>query len=329
MNKFLTIASLSFIFSTYGYCKSFAFELREFGFGRSNCSGDITAVAEQFSRMSNTPILSAGCKEPSVGQLSATGEILYSSPHLIPIYSSDLRSAQLFEGHYKTFAECENARKNELNIFQTNTKLVPFVSYCYRSNAVGAPRYRANILAIGTPDSKKFTTATTWNHEPTDLALLRENVSNMLASKGANLVALSLGQSLGGIQAAADFYAAQELHLQSSNFELSWEAPQSCLQEAQQLNTSWNHDSVPAFFFCTKRPDQLFEIAQIYLSQDIVSHAEFEQRLLPQSYQSLSDCQSDLPHIRQSFEEAGVKVFATSCGAKVSGKKYQVVIISQ
>lgn len=324
----ISILLLGFLLGHKALAGSYSVKLREFGFNRANCNNDIAAVAQSFATEANVVILSSGCLPLEMGESAASGEFTYAASHWVETTTSDVREALRTNGYYRSMAECQLALQNEHNLFVQLTGLKPFVGYCYKSNPLGSPRFRARLDAIGVSTIKKHSISTLWMHKPVNEYGLVADVTSLVTAVGGEVVAAMVDRRGAGYQVATDYYHQTEFRLHAQEL-LYWRSTELCQASASSMKNQWVHDAAQSTFHCTVTPEGISRLLQVYLSPHILSGSDFKTEILSTAYPTQAACLTDMPRIRAALEQSGTVVLGTTCGQDKTLQRWQLALFSK
>jgi hypothetical protein len=320
------IALLLLTLGTPAFAATYTVSFREFGFNRSNCAADIAVVAERFAEDSGVVVLGSGCQPPDIGDIHHTGSFTYAAGNYVATTTSDVRtSSWSFDGHYRSVEACESARSAELSVFERQTGLRAFVSYCYQANSISAPRYRVRIDAVGVAANNKRSESASWSNQPTNSNLLVEEVAAMVEASGAEIVAASVDRDISGYQVVVDYYSPEEKYLHAQEI-LNWSDVSACESAATELARDWAVEAVPSVFACVGSGRGPIKLLQIYQSSNILSGFDFDSDVLATDYVSRSSCVADSARIRAAIEQSGTSVFGIACGQSPGLNAWQLAV---
>ncbi len=319
----LLVTAAFFVFGYEAIGQSHKIQLWEFGFNRVDCANDIKIVAEVFAANANVTVVSSGCVEAQIGQIDATGMIVYSSDKHVEVTTFDPRNYSSFDGHFKTTESCSAALDMEKSALERLTGLTPFSAYCYKSNSVGAPRYRLRMDAVGTSAMKKQTATAGWSYKVVDEAAMMERIRSIMSDLGAEVTAVSVDRDISGYLIAVDFYAETELFLHSQQF-LSWKDVAACQAQSDELNAL---ESSRSYFSCTASVQNTATMIHVYASDQLFGGVEFKTELLPQTYASREECFADRSRVQSAFGNSGSELIATVCGQNAKFSMWQMLVI--
>jgi hypothetical protein len=318
---------LTMLSSQYAFAKNYTVSLREFGFGRANCADDISGVANNFASHANVTILSSVCLPSEIGREYSTGQFKYVSAQAVNTISSDVRDAYIHDGYYHTVAECELALESERSLFIQQTGIEPYVGYCYKSNSVGSPRFRARLDAVGISKVAKHSTSASWMYKAVNETDLVSDVEAMVEALSGQVVAAMVDREIGGYLVVIDYYHENEFSLHSQTL-LNWETGELCQTRADALNQQWDAE-VRSAFHCTVNSSGNSQLLQVYLSTNILGGFDFDTDILATAYQSAEVCSSDIARIKTALEQSGTKVLGLTCGQEKNLNSWQMAVFSR
>ena len=325
--RLLPATLLGAVLSQTAIAASHTVTLREYGFGRTSCAADIAQVAQEFSRAAGAVILSSGCVAADIGRINATGTFTYAAAQRVETTTSDVRESWGIDGYYRSPEACLAALNEERQVFTRLTGLAPYVGYCYKANSVSAPRYRVRLDAVGTSSVNKYSNSASWSYAADDGEQLLSDVTHMLESDGAEVVAGGVGRDIGGHVVSVDYYANEEIHLHSQEL-LFWQRSDDCRAAASDLNQTWDPGFARSIFHCSVSSTGTSRLLQIYASADVLSGFDFDTETYATDYPTATGCKSETLRIRNALSQSGTQVLGMVCGQSQAMDAWNMAVFS-
>lgn len=317
--------------SGVAHSATFTHTLRSFGFGRTTeqCNLDVQAIAQRFGADAGVEVLGAGCARNDVLQI-IDGTITYVAVERAAVTTSDIHNFLAHNGHYRSVDDCQAALTRELPVFGQETGLTPFVSYCYKANNAGLPRYRVRIDAIGTSTVKKWSSYDSFYNQLASPEQALSDLSRLASTLGLHVFESSIDRDFSSWHLTVDYYGESEFYLKAKA-ALRWTTLAECTTKTAAFLARWSADAPEIVAACDKAGQgntSTFGLIFFRFSKSITDDVDLKSEMLPQTYATVAACEGDRARVEGAMTRAGTVVFGTLCGLEERTSQPRMLIMT-
>ncbi len=259
---------------------------------------------------------------------SATGSLLirieYEAPKALNFVTTSGKFSYTAQGFFESEKDCVSQIAEQENIFQTETGLRPFISFCHPSLPGYKKDYEMMIQGVGTPKRAPFFTNifTSGSIQNSVKESMTAKLSKYLAEQNARLVYLAFSPKNISERINLFYYGEKEIKFINEMFHDLPDA-QTCEVELQTLEQAFVKQGVSSpLAYCTASPGSPTTL-YFFLKEGVVKST-----LSLETFSDYSSCAKAQVAVMNKYQALyGDKLMTGICNRPLASNVYRLSLI--